>query len=68
MWGSHTRTTAAAALPAHRRWPPSRPVPPCAAKLPGAPVLVTALDAPGSAEMTTDQVSPKLPVRDQGLE
>ena len=27
-----------------------------AAKLPGAPVLITALDAKGSAEMTTDQV------------
>lgn len=27
-----------------------------AAKLPGAPVLITALNAPGSAEMTTDQV------------
>jgi photosystem II stability/assembly factor-like uncharacterized protein len=27
----------------------------CAAKLPGAPVLITALDSPGSAEMTTDQ-------------
>jgi hypothetical protein len=28
-----------------------------AAKLPGAPVLITALAGPGSAELTTDQVS-----------